>query len=141
MKRFLSKAAVLLFIIFGFSFSTSSIQPDQAASNATPKILTAKDKAVIIEIFKSINEEDYRMEFNNNELYGKKVLPDSYIQALRTGNLLEDIGDSYLFQTLQPKAGFWYYTNKPKDIGLEKFFGKDNAARFQAIIKKYSGGK
>lgn len=141
MKRFLSKAAFLLFIIVAFSFSTSSLQPGHAIRPATPKILTAKDKAVIIEIFRNIDEADYRMEFNNKELYGKRVLPDAYIQALRTGNLLEDIGDSYLFQTLQPKAGFWYYINKHKDLGLEKIFGKDNAARFQAIIKKYSGGK
>lgn len=141
MKRFLSKIGFLLFSIVAFSFGTSTIQQGPAIRTATPKILTAKDKAVIIEIFKSIDEEDYRMEFNNKELYGKKVLPDGYVQALRTGNLLEDIGDSYLFQTLQPKAGFWYYTNKPRDLGLEKLFGKDNAARFQAIMKKYSGGK
>ena len=141
MKRILSKASFLSFIIVAFSFGTSSVQPGHSISTATPKTLTAKDKSVIIEIFKSIDEEDYRMEFNNKELYGKKVLPDGYIQALRTGNLLEDIGDSYLFQTLQPQAGFWYYINKSKDLGLEKIFGKDNAARFQGIIKKYSAGK
>ena len=141
MKSFLSKAVFLLFIVVAFSFSTSSIQPDHATRTATPKILTAKEKSVIIEVFKNIDEEDYRMEFNNKELYGKRVLPDAYIQALRTGNLLEDIGTSNLFQTLQPKAGFWFFTNKDKSLGLEGVFEKTNAARLQAIINKYSGGK
>lgn len=141
MKSYLSKTAFLLFIIVAFSFGTSPIQPDHATTITAPKILTAKDKAVVIEIFKNIHEEDYRMEFSNKELYGKRELPDSYIHALRTGNLLEDISNNYLFQTLQPKAGFWFFIQKDKNLKLEGVFGKANAARLQAVINKYTGGK
>ena len=142
MKKYFFQAALLPFIILGLSTSISSPTADPAASITTPKSLTAKDKAVILEIFGNmIFEDEYRMEFDNKEVYGKIELPDSYINSLRTGNLSDNLPSTLIYQTLQPKAGFWYYINKQKKLGLENIFGKDNNARFQAIIKKYSAGK
>lgn len=141
MKNYLSKTTFLLFIIVALSFGTSSIQPDHATTITTPKSLTAKDKAVIVEVFKTIREEDYRIKFNNKELYGKRELPDGYISALRTGKLLDDVTNSYLAQSLQPNAGFWFFINKDSSLKLEDVFGKSNAARLQAVINKYTGAK
>ena len=142
MKKFFFQAAILPIIILGFASVISSPNTESATTIRTPKSLTAKDKAVIIEMFGNmIIEDEYRMEFDNKEVYGKIELPDSYINSLRTGNLSDNLPSTLIYQTLQPKAGFWYYINRPKTLELEKLLGKDNAARFQAIIKKYSGGK
>lgn len=142
MKKYFLQAAILPGIIIGFSAGISLPLQDHNVTITTPKSLTAKDKAVIVQIFNEmIFEDEYRMEFDNKEVYGKKELPDGYVNALRTGKITDDLPSTWLYQTLQPKAGFWFFTNKPKALGMDNVFGKANAAKLQAIINKYSGGK
>jgi len=142
MKKYLFQAAILPIIIFGLPGGITSPTTDPATTITTPKSITAKDKAVILEIFnKMIFEDEYRMEFDNKEVYGKKELNDSWINMLRTGNIGAKFPTTFLYKTLQPKTGFWFFTSKQKALGMDNVFGKADAARLQAIINKYSGGQ
>ena len=69
MKKFFFQAAILPIIILGFASVISSPNTESATTITTPKSLTAKDKAVIIEMFGNmIIEDEYRMEFDNKEV-------------------------------------------------------------------------
>ena len=136
-KRFMLPA---LLIIILCSFSASSLVRDEK-NERSGKELSAKDKEVIIGIFKTLSEDQYRFEFSKDENYGMKVLPKAMWYSLRSGNKETFAGS--IVQNYYPAINFWYVINNPKSPGqgIEDVFGKANAARLQAIINKYSGGQ
>ncbi|HEX6846206.1 MAG TPA: hypothetical protein VF144_04475 [Chitinophagaceae bacterium] len=140
MKRYLYTIAFLSIALILFSFGTLSINPDELIP---PKTLTTKDKAAIRDIFKTIGERNFRLEFGTNEAYGSFVLQDAVVKALRSGTHIDiDIlATSHFYKSYQPELAFWFYINRDRSEGLEGIFGKSNAAKLQAIIKKYSAGQ
>ena len=134
------------FILFGFltilPFSLSAFSLMRNAKNEKlAKELSAKDKEVVIGIFKALNEDQYRFEFSKDETYGAKVLPKALWYSLRS--VKEATFSGSIVQNYYPAVNFWFVVNNPKPPaeGLEGLFGKANAARLQAIINKYTGGQ
>lgn len=140
MKRYLCTVAFLSTALILFSFGTLSKGPNHLIA---PKTLTAKDKAAIHEIFKTIGDRNFRLEFGTNEAHGSFVLQDAVVKALRAGTHIDiDIlATSDFYKSYQPELAFWFYINRNRSEGLEGIFGKSNAAKFQAILKKYSAGQ
>lgn len=139
MKKQFMLPALLIIILFSMSASVSA--PGEKTEKSA-KTLTAKDKDVIKEIFKTIGANQYHMGFEKNEAYGVYQLPAGLLNALRTGSRIDaDDVTGGLYKTYQPDLAFWYYINWKSSAGLESVFGKANAARLQAIINKYNGGK
>ena len=132
------------FILFGFLtillVSLSASSPVNEKNENSAKELSAKDKEVIIEIFKTLSEDQYRFEFSENENYGAKVLPKAMWYSLRSGKKGSLSGS--IVQNYYPAINFWFVVNNPKPPGegLEGVFGKANAARLQAVINKYTSG-
>lgn len=118
--------------IISFSFCIAFAQP--------PKMLTAKDKEVIIEIFKTIDDKSYRFSFGDQETYGNKYLPKLMPASLQKGS--HPTLSGHIVKTYYPTMNFWFVVTKPKPPaeGLEGIFGKANAARLEALIKKYTAG-
>ena len=137
MKKQFMLSGFLAIILF--SFSAFSLVRN-AKNESSAKELSAKDKEVIIGIFKTLNEDQYRFEFNKDENYGTKVLPKAMWYSLRSGNKGTLSGS--IVQNYYPAINFWFVVNNPKPPaeGLEGLFGKANAVRLQAIINKYTGG-
>lgn len=130
-----------LFIIISFFLSlTVSAQPESKTKKEPIKILSAKDKATIIEIFKTIESFLYRIEFDKEESYGSKFIGSS-TENLRIGKQVPV--SNAISETYYPTFNFWFVVMKPASPaeGLEGIFGKQNAARLQAIINKYAGGQ
>jgi hypothetical protein len=122
----------------------SSAQPagtERSTIGRSPKVISAKDKADINELFKtSIGIRYYRMEFDNRDAYGAFELSDPIVNALRKGYQLDhDLVAGQTYKSYQPNLAFWYFINKAGS--LEGVLGKANAARFNAILNKYTGGK
>jgi hypothetical protein len=105
------------------------------------KEVSAKDKEVIVEIFKTLYEEQYRFEFSKEESYGKKPVGKMSPASLRNGGQVT-ISNS-IVKTYYPTMNFWFAVNNPKPPaeGLSGVFGKANAARLEAIVNKYTAGK
>lgn len=137
MKKYSFQAAILSVIMLAFSFGNSSAQPEQTTT-ATAKILTKKDKDVIVEVFKTIDIHSYRFSFGESELYGKGVLPIQFPASLRNGG--QPTLSGHLVKSYYPTVNFWYVVAEPAkpDEGLERIFGKANAARLNAVINKYT---
>ena len=83
------------------------------------------------------------MEFENNEAYGAYKLQDVVVKFLRSGSYIDAdiLVTEDLYKSYQPQLAFWFYINRNRSEGFEGIFGKSNAARLEAIIKKYSGGQ
>lgn len=119
----------------------SSAQPGRtkrSANERTPKVISAKDKADINELFKTgVGIRYYRMEFADREVFGAFQLNETIANALRKGYQLDhDMVSGQVYKSYQPQLAFWYFINKTGS--LESVLGKANAARFQAIINKYT---
>jgi hypothetical protein len=137
MKSFLSiilSSCLLVILVIGSA--------QTAATNSTidrsPKVISAKDKADINELFKnSVGIRYYRMEFANGETFGAFDLNATITYKLRKGYQL-DIDDLVggLYKTYQPQLAFWYFVNKSGS--LEVVLGKASAAKFEAIMNKYT---
>lgn len=108
---------------------------------AATKEVSSKDKEVIIEVFKTLYESQYRFEFSKDEGYGKKPVGKMSPGSLRNGNQVT-ISNS-IVKTYFPTMNFWFAVNNPQPPaeGLAGAFGKANAARLQAIVNKYTGGQ
>ena len=136
MKRRFMLPALLIILLFSLSASVSA--PDEKAEKPA-KNLTAKDKDVIKEIFKTIGITQYRMGFENNETYGSYQLHAEVVKALKTGSSIDaDFATGDLYKSYQPDLAFWYYIDKSSSEGLEGVFGKAKTARLNAIINKYT---
>ena len=145
MSKAFALFTVIIFSVGAISFipprqKTFYVQPDHAT---TPRTISAKDKAAINDIFKTIGVRNFRMEFENNEAYGAYKLQDVVVKFLRSGSYIDAdiLVTEDLYKSYQPQLAFWFYINRNRSEGFEGIFGKSNAARLEAIIKKYSGGQ
>src|SRR5688572_29989016 len=110
-KNFFSmkkSSAIISFLSMFFFFLLLSVSArEENNSRETPaKELSAKDKEVIIEIFKTIDVSLYRFEFTENETYGTKVLPKAMWYSLRSGKKGTLSGS--IVQNYNPAINFWF---------------------------------
>lgn len=128
---------ISLFAIISFVLSLS-VQAQE--EKKVIKEISAKDKATIIDIFKTIESPLYRIEFNSNETYGSKFIGSS-TDYLRVGKYIGFL--NAIVETYYPAMNFWFVVMKPTPPaeGLEGIFGKQNAAKLKAVINKYTGGQ
>ena len=131
----------LLSIILSGSMLVLSV----VSSAQTKSVISANDKAAINNIFrKNLDASQYRMEFGNNEAYGLYTLPNPFLEALRRGSHIDIdiVATSDLYKSYQPRWAFWFCIKRmSSSVTLERLLGKADAEKFQAIVKKYSGGQ
>ena len=126
----------LLTVIF-LSYSLSSAAQDaETEKGAKTKELSTADKAVIIEIFKTLESKYYYLRFKNNEVYGLKTMQPSAISDVKMGqfHVTSVIAKWY------KEIDLLYAIEKPNTADLKTIFGKANASRLNAILTKYTGG-
>lgn len=107
-----------------------------------PKTISAADKAVVIDIFRTLDQQYYYLEFEKGtEVYGTKTLVSAdNLESIRKG-LIPSGSDHLIIESYYNQIGMVFIIGKTKSgISLETILGKTNAARLQAIINKYTGG-
>ena len=108
-----------------------------------PKSISAADKAVVIDIFRSLDAQYYYLEFERgNEVYGTKTLVSAdNLESIRKG-LIPSGSDHLIIGSYYYQMGMVFIIGKTKSgISLETILGKTNATRVQAIVNKYTGGQ
>lgn|GEM_PF-2846767 len=142
--------------LFLLGAATSCLLFVSLASSSQGKVareISAADKAVILDMFKkSLKTNQYYLEFNYGkpsfEKYGSlDVTPAGLSQMRQNITPLVDYDnlDAMTFFKSYPEMSFLYAMrgttyNGAETYTLEKFLGKANAARVEAIINKYTGG-
>ncbi len=130
MKKLLTISTLLVL----FSFLSAAQNPESIEKPI--KLLSAADKAVIIEIFKTLDPKDYYLEFKNKEVYGLKKMQPSALFAIKT----DQLHTASAIIKWYKEISLLFVIAQPSTVDLKTIFGKANAARLQAIITKYTGG-
>ena len=108
-----------------------------------PKTISAADKAVVIDIFRTLDQQYYYLEFEKGtEVYGTKTLVSAdNLESIRKG-LIPSGSDHLIIGSYYHQMGTVFIIGKTRSgISLEAVLGKANATRLQAIINKYTGGQ
>src|SRR5688572_20950604 len=108
-----------------------------------PKSISAADKTVIIDIFKTLDQQYYYLEFEKGtEVYGTKTLVSADNLELIRKEQVPLGSDHLIIGSYYYQAGFVFIIGKTRSgISLETVLGKTNATRLEAIINKYTGGQ
>src|SRR5688572_6047477 len=138
------------FILFGFltiilfSLSASSLaQGSKKRKGEPPKSISATDKAVVNDIFRTLDQQYYYLEFEKGtEVYGTKTLVSAdNLESIRKGQIPSG-SDHLIIGSHYYQAGFVFIIGKTRSgISLETVLGKTNATKLEAIINKYTGGQ
>lgn len=108
-----------------------------------PKTTSAADKAVIIDIFRSLDPQYYYLECEKGtEVYGTRTLVSADILESIRKEIIPAGSDHLIIGSYYYQMGMVFIIGKTKSgISLETILGKTNATRLQAIINKYTGGQ
>ena len=144
MKKIVTMLGLLTVIFIAISFSSeaqNSKKRKGPSGEVTSKLLAA-DKAVVIDIFKSLDPQHYYLEFTqgqNKEVYGTLSISGDDLAAIKRGSAPTDA--THLIYGWYWQMGLLYVIGKTRTgVDLETLLGKENAAKLQAIITKYTGG-
>ncbi len=145
MKKIVTMLGLLTVIFISLSFSSAAQNSKKRkgpSGEVTSKLLAA-DKAVVIDIFfKSLDLQHYYLEFTqgqNKEVYGTLSISGDDLAAIKRGSAPTDA--TKLIYGWYWQMGLLYVIGKTRTgVDLETVLGKENAARLQAIITKYTGG-
>src|SRR5688572_25686771 len=141
MKKIL---ATSLLTIICFSLATNLFaQGGKKRKGEPPKSISATDKAVVIDIFRTLDQQYYYLEFEKGtEVYGTKTLVSAdNLESIRKG-LIPSGSDHLIIGSYYYQMGMVFIIGKTRSgISLETALGNTNATRLQAIINKYTGGQ
>jgi hypothetical protein len=129
----------LLFLfcsLFSLAQPTAVELPDDAGKPT--KQITAKDKTAIFEIFKTLDPTRYRI-YIGSEGMGTLAVPAPAWVLVKPGEY--SISTKTMLGGYYASVGLFYAVTRPPGKGLEEVFGKTNAARFGALINKYTAGQ
>jgi len=139
-RQFLLTSSVCLLFLTGSLFS--SAQPTQVElpddAGKPTKVITAKDKTAILEIFRTLDPANYRL-WIGSEGMGTLAVPAVVWVLVKPGEYAAS--SRTIFGAFYANIGFYYALSGSKDKGLKGVFGKANASKLQAIINKYSAGQ
>jgi len=141
MKKMLGLFGLFAVILFS---SLNSAAQNSKKRKAPPGEVTYKliaaDRAVIIDIFKSLDPQHYHLEFApGKEVYGTLAISSDDLAAIRRGSSPTDANN--LIYSWYYEIPLLYIIGKTRTgIDLETVLGKDNAARLKAVVTKYTGG-
>lgn len=138
--QFLLTGCVCLLLLTGSLLS--SAQPTQvelpADAGKPTKVLIAKDKTAIIEIFRTLAPANYRL-WIGSESKGTLAVPSVVWVLVKPGEY--SASARTMFGGYYSNIGLLYAVSGSPDKGFEGIFGKTNAAKLQAIINKYTAGQ
>lgn len=113
-------------------------QPSE--STTLIKQVSVKDKTVIIDIFKTLTQDRYYLEFSNGDVYGKFVIPSVQRTSIKNGESFP-MQIQYILGWYK-EIGLLYVINKTQTaVDLETALGKAAAGRLTAVINKYTAGQ
>lgn len=133
MKKYLLLVTLSVAFISAFSYFSYG--------QGTKKTISEKDKATILEIFRTIEPNLYRVGFSISDKYGSKFIGRlNKLEKLVSGQdiVIEDA----IVETYFPTVNLWFIVTKPVSPaeGLEGVFGKQNASKLNSLLNKYTGG-
>lgn len=135
MKKQFMLATFLTLMLF--SLSASLLAQGKKKEEPT-KELSAKDKAAFIEIFKSLPAQQYYLSFNTGgENYGTLVVPVVDVVRIRTGMAPVE-PDKYIYKWVGSIGLTYVILPTRSGSNLESVLGTANAAKVEALVKKYT---
>jgi len=142
MKKQFILVGILTIILFSLSAS-SLAQGSKKRKGEPAKSISAADKTVVIDIFRTLDQQYYYLEFEKGtEVYGTKTLVSTdNLESIRKG-LIPSGSDHLIIGSYYYQMGMVFIIGKTRSgISLETALGNTNATRLQAIINKYTGGQ
>jgi len=108
---------------------------------APTRVISDADKAVVIDIFRSIDPSVYYLEFKRgSEVFGSTTIVTQE-QLIDIREQRPVIGTkNYLIGSYYYGMSMVYIIKTREGVRLEDIFGKTHAAKLEAIINKYTGG-
>ncbi|HEX6846205.1 MAG TPA: hypothetical protein VF144_04470 [Chitinophagaceae bacterium] len=129
------------FLVATLSVAFISAFPYFFYAQGTKKTINEKDKATILEIFRTIEPNLYRVGFSISDKYGSKFIGrHDKIDKLVSGQ--DVVIENAMVETYFPTVNLWFIVTKPVSPaeGLEGVFGKQNASKLKSLLNKYTGG-
>ena len=126
-------------LLIALSVALITFYPYFSSAQGTKKTIGEKDKAMILQIFRTIEPNLYFVGFSSTETYGSKFIGrrDEKIVKLVSGQDL--VIENSIVETYFPQANLWFIITKPAAPaeGLEGIFGKQNATKLKNLLNKY----
>jgi hypothetical protein len=140
MKRILinSFLIVICFLLVDSLFA----QGGKKRRGEPSKTISPADKAVIIDIFRSLDPQYFYLECERgSEVYGTKTLVSAdNLESIRK-EIIPAGSDHLIIGPYYYQMGIVFIIGKTRSgTSLETILGKTNATKLQAIINKYTGG-